>query len=747
MRTTRTIIVSGLALVAALMLLAPGCGEATADVEAAVAPEYVGEVPADGPRDAGDEAFVRRAVPLMWGRHPQSVREVDVLLAMLGDVGREGLIRAMARTPEYRAHWGLALRDAMAVERHGFDANGACYGRGVRTQPGPELAEYVRDTAPDGDPYGSAWTLGDLFDSALILDDLSPLYRANLVGSLFRALDDRDLLAAKSQRRKRAERFMQFYLNRRMLCMGCHNTSNATTDSPDPELDRHWPVEAYFEKALFGEHEGRAITDLNPYFRRKGVVAGYYYTYDDKDAQRPIDFAKGVTPWGWDESCGRFWPRGDVWEDDEEDAAAFFIEEGTSKTSFWQLETRLQTGFDKLRAGMQFNDELDVEGEVAFAWLVSMNIADVVWGAALGSRLTVANFFPRSREQRDLLQDLTTSFVDGGYSLTSLLVKVATHPYFNGAVPLLGDAPEPYKAIFDPFVADHLPPADRRNHIGHTMRRAPARILLNAAYRALGWPAVPEYLIYFASPTAELQRDVGVFLKSGDPGFGGIGFQSALAWEAQFGVCTDRAEDATCPLQPILDDPIAQTATVCELCNSQDTACEWDARCCDVAWDAYCDADFCDTGDPTLIDLATFPRPEPPAGGDFVDLLAEQAASTPAATLGDAVSALKDRVLAAPAITDEAEVAALEALLGVGLQTPYADVPDAEQLLRRACGIFISTPQFLILGNPGAPAARTEAGLEVSGTGFDDFCQSLGDAMFGPGKVTCAEGGSLTVNP
>ena len=48
--------------------------------------------------DAGDEAFVRRAVPMMWGRNPESIREVDVLVQVLRGTGgdRAGLVRAMA---------------------------------------------------------------------------------------------------------------------------------------------------------------------------------------------------------------------------------------------------------------------------------------------------------------------------------------------------------------------------------------------------------------------------------------------------------------------------------------------------------------------------------------------------------------------------------------------------------------------------------------------------------------------------
>ncbi len=357
-----------------------------------------------------------------------------------------------------------------------------------------------------------------------------------------------------------------------------------------------------------------------------------------------------------------------------------------------------------------------------------MNVADTAWSVAFGRRLTIANLFPRSREQRDLLGMLTEEFVDGGYSLVELLVAITTHPYFNGGPDHI------YEAVFDPFVPTEEG-ATPQNHLGHTIHRLPARMLLSSAFTALGWPGLPEYLVYFLSPNAEAQRNAGVYLKSGDPGFPGISFQSALAWESLVGVCEDRSLDATCPLQPILDSPEAREATVCELCNSAESACAWDARCCDIDWTLYCDASGCDTGDPRVIDLATFPSPEAPESPDTITRLLKRAADDADATVEDAIAALKDRILGDPRLEDLREREAVEGLFGAALSSRLADVDDAEAGLRRVCGVLLASPQFLLMGWPGA--ADPAETPRLSEATMDRVCQDLGPVLFDPGEDMC----------
>ncbi len=679
------------------LLLVASCEEATEVGPVSVAPPPLLDA---APEDAGEEAFVQRVLPLVWGRRARGAAEVRVLAELARSGGREQLVRAMARSPEYLLQQEQFLKDTLGVARLGFSSNPVCYGTALRSKPTADLAAAVRDLGPFDTSTEAPFTLLDLLRSSLVLDDLSPFLRAHLIGSLTRALDDMHLLAALSQRRNRAEQFMSRYVGRRMSCLGCHNSDTSVTDSPDPALDRTWQPKGSFERALFGRSAGLAdVEEMAGFFRRKGVLAGYTYTHDDLEERVRVEKDEGVLPFGWDPACGEFLPPDQIRPDDAvhldgTPITATFIHDYGSNANIFALEGHLRAGFDQLRArGLVVADTGDVSAEAGLGWLVGASLANQLWSEAFGAPLTLSHGFPRNRWQLEILQALGDTFVAGGFSWLDLIVSVATHPYFNGRP----SESAGYRPVFDPFEDEHLPVEDRRNTLGNTLHRSNARVLLHSAYTAMGWPAVPEYLIYYMEPSAQLQRTAGVFLKPGDPGFGGVSFQSLLGWESLFGACADLNTQVACPLSPILENPYAEVATVCELCNSRGAACDWDARCCDVAWDAYC-GDFCDTGDPEVFDLATFPRLEPPGNGDLIRRLLD--AAPVGATLGDAVSVLKDQLLARPGIGDAAERAVLEAVAGAPFDAPLTSA--LEPGLRLVCGALLASPQFLLAGDPGA---------------------------------------------
>jgi len=676
-----------------------------------------------GPLDAGDEAFVKRVIPLMWGRRTLSARETAVLTQMAQQGGREALVRAMANSEEYRAHWEQVLKDALAVHRLQFRANAGCYGRSAAPEIQVQLAEHVMDNGPFGAPYDTPWTMRDLLHSALVLDDLSALYVANLPAQLTRALDDMHLLASVSQRRSRAQSFMTHYLDRRMSCLECHNSASSVTKETTFQID------CLFEEAVFGSSLGVDIMQLTSFFRRKGVLAGYRYTNDD-DEDLTGELAGAVRPWGWDAECGEYLERDKIRADDYEEFEGHFIQNTGALGSIWDLVDHLAAGFESLRAS-DLSAVCD-DGPKTFAYMVSMATVQTVWETAYASRLQAPHRFPRHPAQRDKLKAMTDTFVRAGYSLVDLLVAVTTDPLFNGALPSQGGDPQPYPALYDPFFQDDVPVMEhRRNEFGHTIFRAPARVLLRSAYGAMEWAALPEYLMYYLEPAARLQREIGVFLANGDSGFRGTSFQSALSWEASIGVCADPDTDPQCPLRPILDAPADEgtAATTCELCNNKDAACDWDARCCDLAWETWCD-DTCETGDPTLIDLSVWPTWEAPGSGDFIDRIMDAGQG---GTLEAAVRALKDRLLGDPSLA-AAEPVVLEALAEKALSEPLADSDEAG--LRRICGLLTATPQFQLLGNPGPDLlAATPDGLVVPGTSFKDYCER--HAPLFSGTVTC----------
>ncbi|MEE2830391.1 MAG: hypothetical protein VX498_14475, partial [Myxococcota bacterium] len=226
-------------------------------------------------RDAGDEAFVHRLLPLMWGRQADSIREVEVLLQLLEQQGRAGLVRSMARHPDYVDRWQEFFLDSLFVNRTGERGNARCYGLSESEQDGPELAAFLRANAPEAGEFPSPWTMEDLIRSSLFYDDISPVYRANLFAQMAKDIPFQGLEAAAVVRENLFGIFEETYLNRQMSCLPCHNSEESRTGHSNAELDRTWEIPGLFEEALFGASEGRDALEVHAFFRKHGVLAGY----------------------------------------------------------------------------------------------------------------------------------------------------------------------------------------------------------------------------------------------------------------------------------------------------------------------------------------------------------------------------------------------------------------------------------------------------------------------------------------
>ncbi len=488
--------------------------------------------------DAGDEAFVRRAIPHLWGRRPHSIREVEVLLRVVQTSGRRRLLQRMMFSLEFAEHWRGIISDGLLVNRFGKRANGACTGDplgGHRL----ELAEHIRDNPPDG-IAANTWNMTDLLFSAIELDDLSVVFRANLfamVGSrLFDADDDKEEL---TWRRFYATAFERAYLNRRSECLGCHNSQYSVTGNSDPALDRTWELPGQVEKAIFGQSEGRAPADLDAFFRVKGVLS---MTFDPDGAEDFWVRGPGARPWGMATGCGQFTARDDVTPDPLGGNGWFIAERGPT-ASIWDIEALLHAGFDALREdGLVVAQDGTVAGEPALAWLVSMRFAETVWETVTGRRLTTPHSFPRNRYQRDVLQTLTDAFVDNGFSLKAVLLETLMHPYLNGAPGADCGAPAYHLApLFDPWVIDAEIVAQRLNSGGDLAGRLPSRTIKRSADIAMGWTGDEALspLAVYETGVGYLLSDIGVFTQDGETGFRGSSFREALAWEEAYGACAD----------------------------------------------------------------------------------------------------------------------------------------------------------------------------------------------------------------
>ena len=683
---------------ACLVIAAVGagaCTETTPDATQLVLderPVHI-EVAADAVCDAGDESFVKRAIHFLWGRKPESIREVELLLQVLEQTDRAALVRAMCGAEAFRVRSWSMLEDLLDIPRAGFRSNPSCYGEPLLEGAGPELARYVRDHDPLEAAYGPPWNLTDLYRSSLALGDLSPLLRGHLLQIPANPVIpqwNQDL--EKEMRELWADTFQRTYLNREASCMVCHNSEFDVLLDPDPLFSRVVSLPGHLERPLYGSTAGPGpgATTVNAVFRQSGVVAAKTVP---GDIEGGVDwtFDEGLSPWGLITSCGAFLDPASV-EPDTLAQPGFFIEDYGLTGTVFDLERHLRAGFASLR-GTKWSPPEDqkVSGDDAFAYLTVASLVDAVWKEALGSPLTTPFHKPRNTYQQELLRELADDFMTSGYSFTELLVTILTHRYYNQRRPEECDAPgTPYHLppVFDPWTVEAEADAARPNGIGEQLHRHDPRLLYNAIAHALRWPYPPEFIVQVDEDarTTQLpdvgrfQRDIGIYLKDTERGFRGTNLLSMLAWEDGFGACID-------------------------------------------------------PGDHQGLGTA-------PSTPDYVNDILNAAPAD--ATLEDVASALQDRLLTDPDVSDPAIRLAMEIVAGAPLSTPIATYDATEPAVRLMCGAMLSSPQFVFDGDYGPDRAGTPTRIIPPGTSTEALCARLASDLALPNGATCA-GTTITV--
>lgn len=647
-------------------------------------------------------AFVRDAMLAILGRRPASQHEVDAYVALYQQVKdtadpREVVARALLARPEKGERWAVHVMDALRVPRVEVQEMGACYGVAAESDIDEGIATYVRDNAATAGGNGRAFTMLDLVRSSIALDDLSPIYRGHLfalVAHPIPAANVPDIEAELARREDFGNVFDQTYLNRDIVCLGCHNSTSAITDREEPAIDRHWPLAGHVDQAVYGMATGIDPDRAHAPFRFDGFVVS----------------RDGRTPWGMSTQCGEFRAPGTIGDDIAMIDGYFASLRGKRLTAF-DLEAALAKGFATIRGtGLVVDSEGGVaDPDAAFAYMVATAVAEGVWREAVGTPLTIANYFPRNQAMRDELQRITNTFVTSGYSLDELLVAVVTSNYFSRLAPEAGCGPNPYTypAVFDPWVIDDADPLRHGNGPGDSVSAVSPRTLLSAAYAGLEWSKATReqfpmdeegcqgascselgaacqfgeccetYAVQCQGEPATLdpeelpfQRAIGAFLKNGERGFRGLDFQARLAWEDRFGACA---------------------------------------------------------------------KPTRVTGPDLVDRAIAAGTMTPDATVGDVIAVVKDRLVGEPVDTSGDEPAAIAALVGQPLDAPAANLSAAA--LRRFCGVLMSSPQFVLGGVAGRGGAAGR--ITLAGDGFDDACAKIASASVPGWTVTCAAG-SLT---
>ena len=554
------------------------------------------------------------------------------------------------------------VKDFLAVNRASRRARPKCWEAGLLSGPSPELVAFLRESAPGDGPWMAAFNMADVLDSSLAADDLSPLLRANLF-----PLVSSDIIPPMEKKTERilrenlADIFQHNYMNRRIECLGCHNSEYSVTGSLDPALDRTWEVPGYFEAAIFGGNSsGRGETQVRAFFRSSGVVS---VVSELIDFEMSWGYGEGTTPWGLSPECGTFRLPADI-EPDFLDMDGFLVAEHGVTASVWDLEQHLRDGYEDLRAdGLGVAADRSVSGDEALAYLGALSLADQLWREATGRRLTIAHTFPRNEAQRDAMILLADAFVSHGFSLREMLVALATQPLFNESAPVdcaAESAPYNLPPIYDPWVTADEIEERRNNGVGDAVHRYPPRVLQNLVVYAMQWTTPREWFTWDVwdmegfklDPDGAFQRDIGVFLKDSEGGFRGTDFQGLLMWEEGYGACVD-------------PEHFEQ---------------EWH-----------------------------WAQADPPT--DFVDTILE--AAPDGATLADALVALKDRLLTDPDLSGPDERALIEAVAEAPLDTVLAGDGEAEARIRRVCAAWIASPQLMLAGLPGPNRAGSATPLIV----------------------------------
>ncbi len=705
-----------------------------------------------------DQAFVRRAILGVLGRHPYGQAEVNLYTDIISQIdqmdgydatakikapitklrhGRQAVIDALLASPDYASNWAELYRDFIRVQRIDEQQNAACDSLRVRTADQKQVAMYVRDQSPlAGSDGKAAPTFADVLYGSIDLDDVSPIYTSHLFEMVTKTYAGANATVVALELSRRADFGAWFdgaYLNRDVTCLNCHNSEFSVTFSADPATNRHYPLPGLFEKALFGDSTGPSTVGgfggadrLHGALRRgqflasdcatasaaqltaattagtlANCAAGDTVFFCNSDQTTMCKSQAGrdrnILPWGMASACGTFiGPT--ATPIDQAFVEAKLGNVTGYRTSMFDVTGSLRAGFNKLTVeGLGADDDGNIaDPDKAFSYLVAMNIVEKVWREITGTPLTIANYFPRNAAARDQLQTLTDTFIKSGYSNKKLLSTIFASPYMNLAAPEAGCGTNPYGAprIFDPWRTAEPVAADQGNSISDSVQAISARTQARAAYGALGWS-----LAAYGS----VQPNVSGYGQNSVTPPGGV---SSGTLELQF-----------------------QTETGYYLKASQPgfRGLDFQGR---LGWEdrfAQCNKLFPLNANP-----------------DVIDNLVSQTKTPGTATLGDLVKVLKDRIMGTTVISST-EKPLMQSIAGSSFAADASTIQDLNGTLRRVCGAMIASPQFLLTGVQ--PPDGTEVPAQTPAAySYQAMCTQLA-ALPLPGlTVTCASGQPLTVN-
>ena len=366
---------------------------------------------------ASDQAFVRRAILGVLGRRPSGLAEVNLYTDMITQIdqldgvdpeakitepqtklkhSRQVVLNALYASPDYETNWDPLYRDFIRVQRAEEQANGACTSVRARATDAPAAAAWVRDHDPlKGGDGKAAPTLADVIAGSIEMDDISPIYTANLFEMITKTYDGANATPIALELSRRTDFGAWFdaaYLNRDTTCLGCHNSEFSVTFTANQETNRFFPVPGLFEKALFGGNSTGPATLADGYGAadREHAMLRYQQMLNINPANDSTDCAAATTaqvtaattagtlpncasgdsvyacksdgllycksvvtrtrlaqPWGMATACGQFFLPSAI-PTDQASVNGQFGNLGGMRSSMWDVSASLRAGMTKL---------------------------------------------------------------------------------------------------------------------------------------------------------------------------------------------------------------------------------------------------------------------------------------------------------------------------------------------------------------------------------------------------------------
>jgi len=694
-----------------------------------------------------DQQFVRRAIQGVLGRRPYGQAEVNLYTDLIGEVdamdgvdpeelaaepgkplrhSRKVVLEALFQSPDYLTNWDELYRDFMRVQRVDEYSNASCYGAKARPGDLATVAGFVRDNpAEGGGDGGPAPTMADVILGSLMLDDVTPMYTANLFGMLVKTYAGANGTAVESELGRRRDFGAWFdgaYLNRDPVCLTCHNSQFSVTQSPDAATNRHFPIPALLEKSLLGASTGAPVQgafDASDFMHGGLKYARFVSNCTTTPNQAAIDAAvaagsippdmcapgqyrecrtassigprdivclstvqqvRSARPWGLSTNCGQFMDPNAIPIDLAGVDTKFGSVTGT-RASAWDMARALRAGFEKLRTEGLGADPVTWEvpdPDKAFAYMTSMTIVEKVWKEITGTGLTIQTYFPRNAAARDQLQHLTDTFVASGYSNKALLEDIFASPYLNLAPPDAECWAGGYELprIFDPWVTGEEDPLRRNNSVGDGALMLSARTAARSVYGSLGW-RLSAWGSSFPNQSGATEGSQNIFGTSPLVTSGALErqFQNETGYYNKSTDLGFRGFDFQARLG--FEDRFGRCQKVYPLDGER----------------------------------------------DVIDDLLRNVAKGGIGTVKEVLEVLKDRFFGDTTF-GEAEQTALETILGKSFDADASQLSDSS--LRRACGALAAAPQSLMSPVAVVPAdASFVPHLTTQGSTYANLCKTL----------------------